>query len=266
MICDFDPSNPQYQLHAEFPPNKAKTWKIKVQDDGWVLIHNCLRTEIQRLHKILSTLLARSQHSKLQSWEIHSLQYIFQVHFQTVHGHHANEDEILTPVLKQRFLYPTKLEDDHSDIIRHIHILEKSIKELTAEDGTLGIQNLMDSFESYGKSLIPHLLEEEQVGLLLMRAYFTQEEIRPVIAKILSRTQKLEPFTLGMMIHNLGEEYVRNTMMRGEGIPFFVWYLFFKRQMKKFQKLVLVYYVALETNVAPTMKQQKKIQTILYKK
>jgi len=35
---DFDPQSPQYQLHPEHPPNKASTWKLKTEDDGWVLI------------------------------------------------------------------------------------------------------------------------------------------------------------------------------------------------------------------------------------
>ena len=94
-----------------------------------------------------------------------------------------------------------------------------------------------------------------------MRAYFTQDEIRPVIGKILARTQKLEPFTIGLMINYLGETYVRNTMMKNEGIPFFVWHLVFKRKMKKFQRKVIVHYMALETNVA--VKIQTRIHAIL---
>ena len=248
---NFDPQSPQYQLHVAYPPNKAKTWKMKTEDDGWVLIHNCIRTEMDRLHKVLSTLLSRlSEKANLKSWEVESLKYIFQIHFQTVHGHHTNEDEILTPVLKQRFAYPNKLEDDHSEIINHIQVIENKLHTLKADDGRKEIQELLDAFVAYEKSLLPHLLEEEQVGLLLMRAYFTQDEIRPVIGKILARTQKLEPFTIGLMIHYLGETYVRNTMMKNEGIPFFVWHLVFKRKMKKFQRKVIVHYVALETNVA----------------
>jgi len=259
---EFDPQSPQYQLDASFPPDKDKTWKIKAQDDGWVLIHNCLRTETQRLGNILSTLVTKSQTAALQSWEIQSLKYIFIIHFQTVHGHHINEDEILVPVLKERFAYPDKLEDDHSDIIDHIHTVEGKLRALTTESG---IQDLQAAFEQYQKSLVPHLLEEEQVGLLLMRAYFTPDEIRPVISKILARTLKLEPFTIGMMIHYLGQDYVRNTMMKNEGIPFFVWHLVFKRHMKKFQKRVLAHYLALENHVAVSVKELKRIEKIVRK-
>jgi len=190
---------------------------------------------------------------------VDALKYILQIHFENVHGHHTNEDAILSPVLKGRFAYPPKLEDDHTMIITNIHSLEKRIKVFKPEDGTEGLRAIVHAFEVYEKSLLPHLIEEEKVGLLLMRAYFTQDEIRPVIAKILSRAQKMEPFTLGLMIDSLGEDYIRNTMMKNEGIPFFVWYLVFIKQWKKFQREVLVFYVALETNVMPTIKQQRKI-------
>lgn len=89
--------------------------------------------------------------------------------------------------MKGRFAYPPKQEDDHTMIITNIHSLEKRIKVFKPEDGAEGLRAIIHAFEVYEKSLLPHLIEEEKVGLLLMRAYFTQDEIRPVIAKILSR-------------------------------------------------------------------------------
>ena len=105
---------------------------------------------MHRLHQILSTLADRSQSSPSpihEPWEVDSLKYIFHIHFQTVHGHHTNEDEILTPVLKQRFVYPTKMEDDHSIIIQYIHTLKNHLQNLTVENATLGIHNLLQAFE-----------------------------------------------------------------------------------------------------------------------
>jgi len=260
-----DPKNPNYQLHADFPPNKDMTWTIKPEDDGWTLIHDCIRKEIRRLHQGLFTLIQRSQSSSsIPSWQVESMKYVFQIHFQTVHGHHTNEDQILIPVLKQRIAYPTHMEDDHSEILNHIHTLVKLVREYKWEvGGTLGLQHIMIAFEEYRDTLLPHLLEEERVGLLLMRAYFTPEEIRPVTAQILAKTIELEPFTVGFMCHYLGESYVRHTMMKNEGIPFYVWYLVFKKQMKKFQRLIVVHYEAFEKDIPSRMNQQKRIHKVL---
>jgi hypothetical protein len=40
--------------------------------------------------------------------------------------------------------------------------------------------------------MLPHLKEEEEVGLPLLRAYFTQEDILPIIKKLVANETKLE--------------------------------------------------------------------------
>ena len=46
----FDPTDKQFQIKKEFPPDKESTWKYQAENDGWVHAHNALRRDYQFLN------------------------------------------------------------------------------------------------------------------------------------------------------------------------------------------------------------------------
>ena len=53
----------------------------------------------------------------LQAWQVASLQTYWAGHESLVHSHHAHEDELFTPMLKERIVFPEKLEADHDAVL-----------------------------------------------------------------------------------------------------------------------------------------------------
>merc|ERR1712232_183864 len=74
----------------------------------------------------------------------------------------------------------------------------------------------------------------EVTQLPLMRAYFSPEEITPIVQKIIARGP---PAEMGSFICTMGEEAFFD-FMKQEGIPGFVWYLDFKPKRDRFRKVV----------------------------
>ena len=105
-----------------------------------------------------------------------------------------------------------------------------------------------------------HLKEEEDISLLLTRAYFTQSELAPKIQEIIGHGPKvcaehegrsivslflcvishtffqILQIEMGSFIDSCGVEKFRNGFMVQEGIPFFVWYIDFNSRHKFFLK------------------------------
>jgi hypothetical protein len=94
--------------------------------------------------------------------------------------------------------------------------------------------------------MLPHLLEEEKIGLPLARAYFTRKEFSKIVSAIM---KKATPIELGAFIHTMGEHSFRREFMPQEGIPFFVWFLVMKRCLNAYVKRCHVHLVALESGV-----------------
>ena len=93
------------------------------------------------------------------------------------------------------------------------------------------LATILETMEKYESMLLPHLKEEEESALLLMRAYFTASEISPIVQKVLEKGPIVE---IGSCIHFMGVDGWRNEFMKQEGIPFFVWYIDFKSRLKVF--------------------------------
>ena len=62
----------------------------------------------------------------------------------------------------------------------------------------------------------PHLLEEEMIGLPLVRAFFEPKEVGKIVKKIIAGTPKEE---MGSFIYYQGKENFRNVFMKQEKIP-----------------------------------------------
>jgi hypothetical protein len=102
----FDPTDKQYQLKEEFPPDKATTWEQPIEQDGWIKAHDCLRKDIATLIEAFE---ASASRGPIKQWEADIIKDVFWLHNSFIHHHHSTEDDVIGPFLKQKFLYPDKV-------------------------------------------------------------------------------------------------------------------------------------------------------------
>jgi hypothetical protein len=113
-----------------------------------------------------------------------------------------------------------------------LDVLEKMVKELKPGDM---IDDLSEEWVGHQTLMLPHLKEEEDIGLPLYRAYFTPKEGAVIVQKIIAGSKAKKPkFEFGSFIYVLGVEKFRNEFMVQESIPGFVWYIDFKSKYKIF--------------------------------
>lgn len=106
-------------------------------------------------------------------------------HYVHIHNHHSNEDDLLTPYLETRINYPEKLTSDHTELVAKLDSVDSIVKSLGQKEGDT-VTVIVKEMTAYQDIMLPHLKEEEDMGLPLARAYFDMEEIGAVIQKILS--------------------------------------------------------------------------------
>ena len=206
-----------YQADPAFKPDKLEMWaKIPVEQDGWVLAHNALRHELSEFQKACD---AVGSSTPLVGWQVSSIQSYIKGHVVHVHEHHQNEDAVFNPFLRTRIKYPEKLEADHVQLVETMKRVEAETARL-AEGATLGA--LATLWAEYASLMLPHLHEEEVVGLPLARAFFTPAEVAKVTE---SFVKDGDPVAMGSFVHVNGSKKANMTFMRTYGIPFFVWYI-----------------------------------------
>lgn len=254
MADKFDPTDLKYQADKKFAPDKESQWNHPAEHDGWVHAHNAIRGELRMIQEIFESLQKQAipedpLSTKLKDWQVKALQSIFQAHSQFIHHHHRNEDEIMTPELIKRIVYPEKLTSDHDGLVEAMASLQKAFDNLKVGDsinGTMGA--LLSQWVSYSEDLKEHLLEEEEIGLPLVRAYFTPKEIKAIVQKIVKKETKME---LGCFVYHMGEARMRIEFMKENGIPFFVWYIVFSGALKSYQKNIIELVTALKLGAEP---------------
>lgn len=137
VIPELDPTDPQYQVSKEYPPNKESSWSFPIHQDGWILAHDTLRFEMSNIRDALEVVLDREQqrerddekkNNKLEDWIIQYLQDVWKVHRELVHVHHTDEDKIMVPVLRKRFVWPERLEAAHVEIEQALHQLDDIVQ------------------------------------------------------------------------------------------------------------------------------------------
>ena len=213
-------SDPQYQADAAFPADKAHLWsKIPTEEDGWVRAHNAVRFEISEFKRAIQ---AVGTATALEAWQVDAVRAWMAGHMRHVHEHHHNEDAIFNPFLRTRINYPEKLEADHVALVAQMEAIEGVVLRLGIGDWARCWAELGEMWLRYEDLMLPHLHEEEVVGLPLARAFFTPQEIGKVVASFIS---KGDPVSLGSFVHCMGHKKDVNQFMSQEGIPGFVWYL-----------------------------------------
>ena len=210
-----DTSDLRYQRDPAFKPDKAALWDAPESHDGWVHSHNAVRFEIGEMKRVLEAL----EHTTLATWQVESVQAWWSGHETHIHEHHSNEDDIFNPMLRERIVYPEKLEADHVQLVAAMDAIAAHVRELKPGSTLTGLRPLWAHYEAI---MLPHLHEEEQVGLPLARAYFTPAEIDKATQQILKRS---DPVSLGSFVHVLGHKADTKQFMRENGIPGFVWHI-----------------------------------------
>lgn len=258
MAGKFDPTDLKYQADKAFGPDKESQWNHPADHDGWVHAHNAIRGELQMIQESLESLQKQvipedPSSINLKDWQVKALQSIFEAHCQFIHSHHRNEDEILTPELTKRIVYPEKLTSDHEGLVEAMSNLQKAFDNLKAGDDVKSTASaLLSQWSAYSQDLKEHLLEEEEIGLPLCRAYFTPKEVKAIVQKLLKKETKME---LGSFVYHMGEARMRTEFMKENSIPFFVWYIAFSGALKLYQKNVMELVGALKLGVEPLYKR-----------
>jgi len=210
-----DTSDLRFQADAKFLPDKAALWKTDESHDGWVHAHNAIRYEIGELKRVLTAL----ETTALAPWQVSAVQTWWANHETHVHEHHSNEDDVFNPFVRTRVIYPEKLEADHVELVAAMDAIAAHVRSLAAGSTLSGLLRLWATYEAL---MLPHLYEEEQVGLPLVRAYFTPKEVEKVVASFM---QKGDPVSIGSFVHVLGHKRDAKAFMRENAIPPFVWHV-----------------------------------------
>jgi len=210
-----DTQDPIYQADPNFKPDKAHLYKAPNSHDGWVHAHNAVRFEIGEMKRVLEAISSEP----LVHWQLTSIKAWWAGHETHIHEHHSNEDDIMNPVLRERIIYPEKLEADHVELVAAMDAIAKCVGALAVGDTLDELKTLWAKYEAI---VLPHLYEEEQVALPLARAYFTPAEIDKVVGKILKRS---DPVSLGSFVHVMGHKKETKEFMSENGIPGFVWHI-----------------------------------------
>ena len=96
------------------------------------------------------------------------------------------------------------------------------------------MEQVWREFQAYDRLVRPHLLEEEAIGVPLMRAYFTEAEVAKLISNQLLR--KIAKMESGSFIAGMGVERFRKEFLPQEHAPsFLVWHLLSKRHYRYYQ-------------------------------
>ena len=109
--------------------------------------------------------------------------------------------------------------------------MKQAIEKLTEGDS---LDELIVEWKKYGDMIGPHMDEEEATALLLLRAYFKPEDLKPVIEYIMQSGPKIE---MGSCIYFMSVEIFRKEFMVQEKIPPFVWYIDFQFRLAEFKRL-----------------------------
>ena len=144
--------------------DKADPWTYPETSDGWYRIHNTIKAEMAKFSAGIAAC-----KSPLEAWQVEALQAYWKGHSDLTHDHHKHEDEMFTPMLKEKVNYPEKLEADHDAHLKMMAGVDSAVAALAAGGD---VAALVTVFDPYRKTMEAHLKEEEENWWPLMFAYF----------------------------------------------------------------------------------------------
>merc|ERR1712232_1527386 len=144
----------------------------------------------------------------------------------------------MKPFLSTRINLPRKIEEDHAEILMHMHRINDLISGLpnasTVDLESHPFTDLLAAWIKYEAAMLLQLKALDYTCLPLMRAYFSPDEVAPIVQEMIKSGPPVE---MGSFIHYAGDEAFSD-FMRQEGIPGFVWYVDFKPKRDRFRKVV----------------------------
>jgi hypothetical protein len=149
------------------------------------------------------------------------------------------------PEFQKRFVYPKNLEIDHEKLTEMLKVIENKIEVLDV-GGT--VDDLLETWIEYETMMLPHLQQEEEIGIPLMRAYFTKKDLDPMVEKLIANSPSVE---LGSIIYFETPERFRSDLMKNEEIPWFVWYIAFRSKYNLFKRTFVANLEAIKLGQAP---------------
>eukprot|EP00521_Asterionellopsis_glacialis_P006508 CAMPEP_0195281498 /NCGR_PEP_ID=MMETSP0707-20130614/779_1 /TAXON_ID=33640 /ORGANISM="Asterionellopsis glacialis, Strain CCMP134" /LENGTH=663 /DNA_ID=CAMNT_0040340389 /DNA_START=67 /DNA_END=2058 /DNA_ORIENTATION=+ len=256
----FNPYDPMYQIHAEFPPNKLKEWQEDFVDhtksSSRYLLNMSLRTEVKDMMRALIKMKKRSL--TVDAWEVSSLQSWFVAHRKWITESCNLALEIIIPLFETRFHYPTVLKDGFSEQINLLNsTLSDTIMDLKADD-TIG--HLVEIWTDYEASVTNFFDLYDRMHFLLVHAYFSRDEIAEHFR--LHIAPKGLP-GLGSCIYHVGKDKFRHEVMKREQLDDFHWRngLNFESEYMTYVKEAAEHITALESGIPP--KGNSGLQKIL---
>ena len=128
------------------------------------------------------------------------------------------EDELLHPMIGTRVSVVSEFETHYEDLNILLNIVDKTI----CNRNFTKASEIAPAWHGYRTALYPHLIEEENIMVPLLRAYFTPEEGNQKTAEIVKSMPKI---ALGSLLHHIpsGKEGVMTFMAR-MGYAWHAWY------------------------------------------
>lgn len=208
--------------------NHTSEWHSPLCKDGWTLAHNAIRAELNDFAYILIHL----KHRDITPQHAAAIRLWWKGHSEHIHGHHRNEDDIINPFIRMKTEYPEKLEKDHEYLVQCMANIDECIQECP-----INVHILTDMWTNYMQEMLSHLWEEETIGIPLVRKYFAPHEFQVPLQTILKKSSSLE---LGSFVyHNGGKKYMQK-FMKQENIPWFVWYIAFRKYQALYKKYMVL--------------------------
>ncbi len=247
------PPNPigSYAIDG-FLPDKEALWKYPAISDGWFRIHNTIRAEMGKFRAMLVRV---SQETVMQDWQIDALKMYWKGHFQIVHTHHGHEENLFNPMLKERVELPAKPEKDHEQILKLMNKVDDEVAKISSGAGST-LQPVLKAFDKYAPDMKNHLTEEDNICVPLIRAYFEPKTVGDKVAQIMKKMPKTE---MGAFVHHQGSQAEFQKFMAQEGIPFFVWYLEFKKCRTMYREKMETLVQRVLTGVQPANTSKKEL-------
>ena len=231
-----NPLDPRYAVKG-FVADKLEMW-CDLRRDVFFLCSEALRGELKDLQGSLAVLSARQEEQKLEAWELECLQEACEVHKKHVKAE-MEKDRSLEELLKQRIVLNELMEKDPK-------VLEswESFQVVSKEGKMLQMEQ---AFLKYQELLLKQLEHRETGALVLARAYFAPEELRPLLHELLEGPACL----VGSLIHYASDEGFAS-LMRREQISRLTWYCSLKGKRNEFQESFVKRIAAMNCGLNPS--------------
>mmetsp|Transcript_20007 Transcript_20007/g.29966 ORF Transcript_20007/g.29966 Transcript_20007/m.29966 type:complete len:237 (+) Transcript_20007:59-769(+) len=211
---------------------KKESWDdYPEKEDGWVMSHDALRRNMNDFVKAMKNV----EEKKDNEWMIGSLMKWWPFFVKLVEAHHDHEESIFFPWMSERVKLPQKFSADHKELLERMEKSGDSLTKLaeSKEKSKELIEDVQKTFKSLKDVMEEHLLEEEKIGLPLLRKHFKPSEVQKIESDKIIPTLKW--WDTGNHIQPLDDEG-KSLWMKRVGIPWIIQKLVIWPQVRKYER------------------------------